>query len=62
MFIVEKISGGHRLANNLKNLINFVVESHFRMEDKKSIVILIEGEGFMVSIDLENALLLGSPS
>ena len=55
VFIVEKNSSGHRLVINLKNLNNFVVKSHFRMEDKKSIMALIDKEVFMVSIDLKDA-------
>ena len=47
--------GGTRLILNLKELNEFVVYEHFKMDDIKTIINMVTRNCFMVTIDLKDA-------
>jgi len=55
IFIVTKASGGHRLILNLKDLNEFIVKEHFKMEDYRSVCNIISNNCFMGVLDLKDA-------
>ena len=55
IFIRPKKDGGHRLILNLKGLNQFVTYHHFKMETLQSIVVPVEKNCYMASLDLKDA-------
>ena len=55
VFLVKKKNGSNRMILDLSSLNHFVVKSSFKMEDKNTIISLIEKNDFLVSIDLTEA-------
>ena len=45
----------HRTILNLKNLNEFVEYHHFKMDTLESAITIIKPDGYMASIDLEDA-------
>ena len=58
IFIIPKPDGSHRLILNLKDLNEFVYTEHFKLEDYKIAMRLIERDCFMTTIDLKEAYYL----
>ena len=54
-FLVPKPDGSYRFILNLKKLNNFVISEHFKMEDLRTAVNILEHEDFMCTIDLRDA-------
>lgn len=57
-FLVEKPSGGVRFIFNLKDLNNYIVPPHFKLEDWRTVVRLMLPHMQMATIDIEDAYLL----
>lgn len=57
-FIVEKPSGGVRFIFNLKDLNQYIMPPHFKLEDWRTAVRLMLQDYVMATIDLEDAYLL----
>ena len=55
IFIVKKSDGGITLILNLKELTEFVVYEHFKMDGIKTIINMVTTNYFMVTIDLKDA-------
>lgn len=55
IFAVPKANGKHRLVINLKSLNNFVIKDHFKMEDWRTVVRLLDRGMFMAKLDLTDA-------
>ena len=55
VFIREKTSGGWRMIIDLKRLNKWIVHSHFKIEDKSYIKLLLDRNDFMISLDLRDA-------
>ena len=55
IFIVKKPDDMERLILNLKELNEFAKYSHFKMDGIRTIINMITGNQFMVSIDLQDA-------
>ena len=55
IFIVKKSDGGVRLILNLKELNEFVVYEHFKMDGIKTIINMVTRNCFMVTTDLKDA-------
>ncbi|XP_066589319.1 uncharacterized protein [Prorops nasuta] len=54
-FVVPKASGGKRFILNLKKLNNFMDPEHFKMEDVRAAIRLVNVNYFMSAIDLKDA-------
>ena len=57
IFIVKKSDGGVRLILNLKELNEFVVYEHFKMDGIKTIINMVTRNCFMVTTEFERCLL-----
>ena len=55
IFIRPKKYGSYRLLLNLKYLNEFVEYHHFKIENRKSVIICISPNCYMASIDLKDA-------
>jgi len=55
VFIVPKSDGTHRLVLNLRDLNNFVENSHFQMEDARTATNLLTSDCYMCTLDLKDA-------
>lgn len=53
IFLVPKPDGSHRLIINLKNLNKFINTEHFKIEDSKVVINLLQPDDFMIT-KLEN--------
>lgn len=58
IFLIPKSSGGKRFILNLKLLNKFVLNEHFKMEDHRTAMTLINHNEFLAKIDLKEAYLL----
>lgn len=58
IFTRQKKDGSYRIILNLKPLNKYVEEYHFKLEDHKTVVKLINQNYFMVTLDLQDAYLL----
>lgn len=58
IFLIPKPDGTKRLILNLKSFNKFVSTPHFKLEDNKTVVRIIEKGYFMASIDLKDAYFL----
>lgn len=58
IFLANKSNGGKRFILNLKSLNKFISNSHFKMEDYRTVSKLIPSNGFLATIDLKEAYLL----
>ena len=56
-FLVLKPDGSHRFILNLKKLNDFVKKEHFKMEDIRTAVNLLNREDYMCRLDLKDAYL-----
>ncbi|XP_063991174.1 uncharacterized protein LOC135169804 [Diachasmimorpha longicaudata] len=57
-FLIPKPDGSNRFIFNLKRLNRFVVQKHFKMEDIRSVEILLNQGDWMASLDLKDAYCL----
>lgn len=57
-FVIRKSSGGWKFTLNLKRFNDFIVASHFKLDDWKTIVRLLSPGDFMASVDLQEVYLL----
>ena len=55
IFTVKKTDGGARLILNLKELNEFVKYENYKMDGIKTIINMVTGNRFMVTIDLKDA-------
>lgn len=55
IFLVPKTDGSNRLILNLKKLNEFITTNHFKLEDRKTAINLINERCFMATIDLKDA-------
>lgn len=58
VFTVQKPNGEHRFILNLKTLNKFVQLEHFKMEDYRTVLKLINVDNFMATLDLKDAYFL----
>lgn len=58
IFIIPKQDGSSRFILNLKKFNNFVKKSHFKMEDIRTVLKLLNHDCFMATIDLKDAYFL----
>lgn len=58
IFITPKNDGSFRLIINLKELNEFVITEHFKLEDQKTVVKLLSKDCFLATIDLKDAYYL----
>lgn len=58
IFTRQKKDGSCRIILNLKPLNKYVEEYHFKLEDHKTVIKLINQNYFMVTLDLQDAYLL----
>lgn len=58
IFITPKNDGSFRLIINLKELNEFIVTEHFKLEDQKTVVGLLSKDCFLATIDLQDAYYL----
>lgn len=58
VFTVAKPNGSHRFILNLKELNKFISVSHFKMEDYRTALKLLNKNDFMSTIDLKDAYFL----
>lgn len=58
IFTVPKTNGKHRLILNLKDLNKFVQVRHFKMEDYRTALKLIDKNCYMTTLDLKDAYFL----
>ncbi|XP_070529823.1 uncharacterized protein [Cardiocondyla obscurior] len=56
-FILRKSSGGWRFILNLKELNNYIIVPHFKLEDWKTAMRLLSPGDYLASIDLKDAYL-----
>lgn len=57
-FLVDKSDGTKRFVLNLKNLNEFIITEHFKLEDIKVASKVIYEEAYMAHIDLQDAYFL----
>lgn len=57
-FLVKKPNGKNRFILNLKRLNTFIHAPHFKMEDARTMIKLMEENCFMATIDLKDAYFL----
>ncbi|XP_063979898.1 uncharacterized protein LOC135163921 [Diachasmimorpha longicaudata] len=57
-FLIPKPDGSNRFIFNLKRLNRFVAQKHFKMEDIRSVKILLNQGDWMASLDLKDAYFL----
>lgn len=57
-FLRDKSDGSKRFIHNLKNFNKFIKNTHFKMEDKKTVRFLLEENDFSATIDLKDAFFL----
>lgn len=57
-FLVPKPNGSDRFILNLKKFNDFVITEHFKMEDIRTAINILEKNDFMCSIDLKDAYFL----
>lgn len=57
-FLIEKPNGKKRFVLNLKRLNKFIKNDHFKMEDWRTVIKLMQKDCFMSSIDLKDAYFL----
>lgn len=55
IFTVKKPNGKYRFILNLKEFNKFVLTTHFKLEDLRTAIKLVEKDSFMISIDLKDA-------
>ncbi|XP_043270501.1 uncharacterized protein [Venturia canescens] len=55
IFAVQKSGGGFRLVLNLKKLNEFVITTHFKLEDRRTAINLVSENCFLATIDLKDA-------
>lgn len=55
IFLVPKPDGSHRFILNLKDLNNFVLTEHFKLEDYRTLVKLISPGCYLATLDLKDA-------
>ena len=55
VFVRIKKDGGHRMILNLKNLNQYAIKLHFKMDTLHTIIKLVEKDCFMASISLNDA-------
>lgn len=55
IFIVSKSDGGDRLILNLKKLHEFIDNNHFKMEDHKTVLKVLQKGDFLAKVDLKDA-------
>jgi len=55
IFAVPKSDGTYRLILNLKEVNKFIEHTHFKMEDYRTVCNLIQQDGYLGSIDLQDA-------
>lgn len=60
IFTVPKANGTHRFILNLKELNKFIRVHHFKMEDYRTALKLLDDNYFMATIDLQDAYFLVS--
>lgn len=58
IFLLPKKDGSHRLIINLKNLNKFIVTSHFKMDDIRTVCKLLCKGDFLCTLDLKHAYFL----
>lgn len=58
IFLVPKPDGSMRLILNLKQLNTFIEATHFKLEDKSTVMRLLQKGYFMTKLDLKNAYYL----
>lgn len=58
IFTIPKRNGKHRFILNLKELNKFIILNHFKMEDYRTALKLIDKNYFMATIDLKDAYFL----
>lgn len=58
IFLADKSNGGKRFILNLKGLNSFVFCPHFKMEDYRTVLKLIQHNCFMSTVDLKDAYFL----
>lgn len=58
IFLVPKPDGSHRLILNLKLLNEFIIKEHFKLEDHKTVLNMLEQNSFLATIDLKDAYYL----
>lgn len=58
IFLIDKPSGRKRFIINLRRLNNFVKKEHFKMDDWRTVVKLMQKDWFMCTIDLKDAYYL----
>lgn len=57
-FLINKPNGDKRFILNLKRLNQFVKSPHFKMEDWRTVVKLLQAGWWMTTIDLKDAFFL----
>lgn len=60
IFTVPKPNGKHRFILNLKELNKFILVDHFKMEDYRTALKLIDNDSYMATLDLKDAYFLVS--
>lgn len=60
IFIVPKPNGSYRLILNLKKLNEFIEKEHFKLEDIKTVIRILNQDDFLVTLDLTDAFHLVS--
>lgn len=58
IFTVPKPNGKHRFILNLKDLNKFILIDHFKMEDYRTALKLLDNEYYMSTLDLKDAYFL----
>lgn len=58
VFTIPKPNGKHRFILNLKQLNKFVLTDHFKMEDHRTALKLLDTNYYMATIDLQDAYFL----
>lgn len=58
IFLTPKPDGSQRFILNLKQLNNYITPGHFKMEDHKTVIKLINKNCFMATLDLKDAYFL----
>lgn len=58
IFTLPKANGEHRFILNLKNLNKFIKLEHFKMEDYRTALRLLDKNNFMATLDLKDAYFL----
>lgn len=55
IFLIKKSNGQNRFILNLKNLNRFIHAPHFKLEDYRTAMRLIDKNSYMCTLDLKNA-------